>query len=549
MQCYVKSAGKSYDQDYTWIQLSGNESDYTCLFSQMVRDLSMRVPSMALFCQDCKYYLLFGGLKTGRTDFVGTPISNTFAFVCPVEDEQNIRFLVAGLLNSNTKFNQLLLSAVQEDMGNKLGFCASDDFSRKITTWLKDEGVGVLKSLEDNAKIHKLELVSFLQKSLPISEKNILLVNSEKEVNSNFHMFSSDKIVFGLVVLDDFHSESIKHGTAQRKSQKEEGSMDIQNATNEPLNGVGQMDDFRIFLFSAPRGIQSDYYFWKKSDPVWGGGLREKLFSFEMTRTGLCYGIAIELDGDCYHVYLEDGMQKITAIGTGRWINVKLYFELPAQVGGQTKEEVERGLRSICASWTDVDPDYGNKVLREIIERKALIVNDATFEVDEEEMKKILWYFFNQGTGLKNELCQQEVCHIAKDWSGFVEAKRWFGEKLRTTCFSYDNSLLCYFTPCEVVNPKMVSYCARWSRKPETVIQKPEPRNPKPEPPSPKPIYPTPIGPSKKMLYIVVGAVLIVSLIVMMKSCSVHSRQTREEISTNTNNVLKIGQQDFNLKQ
>ena len=546
MQCYVKSAGKSYDQDYTWIQLSGNESDYTCLFSQMVRDLSMRVPSMALFCQDCKYYLLFGGLKTGRTDFVGTPISNTFAFVCPVEDEQNIRFLVAGLLSGNTMFDQLLSSAVREDTGNKLGFCASDDFGRKITTWLKDEGVGVLKSLEDNAKIHKLELVSFLQKSLPISEKNILLVNSEKEVNSNFHMFSTYDIDFELPSHIEVQTKQVNNNVEQQL-QKGDVTMDSKNQT------IGKMESFNIFLRTAPKGIQSDYYFWNNSEPKWNESIRQKLFSFEMNEFGLNYGIAIELEGDSYHVYLEDGMQAITdytgAGRKGRPIRVKLYFELPAQVGGQTKEEVERGLRSICASWTDADPDYGNKVLREIIERKALIVNDATFEVDEEEMKKILWYFFNQGTGLKNELCQQEVCHIAKDWSGFVEAKRWFGEKLRTTCFSYDNSLLCYFTPCEVVNPKMVSYCARWSRKPETVIQKPEPRNPKPEPPSPKPIYPTPIGPSKKMLYIVVGAVLIVSLIVMMKSCSVHSRQAREEISTNTNNVLKIGQQDFNLKQ
>ena len=131
MQCYVKSAGRGYDQDYTWLQIFGKDDDCTDLLRKMTGVLSQRVPAMAVFCQDGKYYLLVGGLKTERTDIVGTPIYNTFVFVSSVEEEQNIRFLVAGILSSNIKFKQHLFSSIQEDINNKSGFCASDNFASK----------------------------------------------------------------------------------------------------------------------------------------------------------------------------------------------------------------------------------------------------------------------------------------------------------------------------------------------------------------------------------------------------------------------------------
>ena len=82
MQCYVKSAGRGYDQDYTWVQFAGEPGDRTDVLRRMSQVLSMKTLSLALFWQDSEFYLLAGGLNNGRTDIVGTPITDTFAFVC-----------------------------------------------------------------------------------------------------------------------------------------------------------------------------------------------------------------------------------------------------------------------------------------------------------------------------------------------------------------------------------------------------------------------------------------------------------------------------------
>ncbi len=471
MQCYVKSAGRGYDQDYTWIQSFGEERDCTHLLRQKVRELSERVPSMSIFFQDGEYYLLIGGLDAGRTDIVGTPINNTFAFVCPAEEEQNIRFLTAGMLSSNIEFKQLLFSAIQEDTHNKSGFFVSDNFDNTIAAWLKENGAEVLGSLKNDAKIFKSELASFLQNNLPLFEQNILLVNPDKENCSKFCMFSAYKIDWKSISHDEFLPEFIKYD-AEQQSQNDEETMNIQNTTNIPLKELDETGRFKIYLCTAPTD-KNDYHFLNKNEPGWCESLRKKLFEFEPMDKPVS-GLGLELEENCYHVYLQDGMSKIRDFTRVRGLKVKLLFEFPAQIEGRSKTEVECGLRSICASWTDPDPDYGNKLLREIIERKALVIGEASFEVNEAEMKKILWDFFNKGNSLENKPNQHEVCHIAKDWSGLAEAKRWFGEKLRTTCFSYDNSLLCYFTPCEVRDPEKVSYCARWSRESETIIPKSE---------------------------------------------------------------------------
>lgn len=472
MQCYVRSAGRGYDQDYTWLQIFGKDDDCTDLLRKMTGVLSQRVPAMAVFCQDGKYYLLVGGLKTERTDIVGTPIYNTFVFVSSVEEEQNIRFLVAGILSSNIKFKQHLFSSIQEDINNKSGFCASDNFGSTIETWLKEEGAGVLKSLENDTKLSESKLASFLQNALPVFEQNILLVNSDREGNSKFCIHSACEINWESITNKEIHPEILKYDAGQQ-SQNNEVTMNIQTPINTPLKDVDETDSFKIFLRTASRRA-ADYHFWNNSEPEWAENIKKKLFPIEIPMPKINFYIAIEQATDSYHIYLQDEMQiiKDEIAGARREIRVALLFEVPVKIKERTQENIECGIRSICASWTDLDPDYGNKVLREIIERKAVVIGEDSFEVNEGEMKKILWDFFNKGNSLESNPCHQEVCHIAKDWQGLEEAKRWFGEKLHTTSLSYDNSLLCYFTPCEVADPEKVSYCARWSHESETVIPK-----------------------------------------------------------------------------
>lgn len=481
MQCYVKSAGKGYDQDYTWLQVFGQDEERTCVLRQLGAHLSIKTPSLAVLHPDNNYYLLFGGLKTGKVDIVGTPIYDTFAFVCPFEEEQNIRYLAAGILSGNASLRQLLSSVICEDNHSDLGFSVSDNFDDTLENWLKSEGANAVEAFADEIKTCKSVFlqnlpndlfIGFLQSGLFAWEQNnILLINSDKENSSDFYMFSIYKIDFESIYHDKFCSKIFKNDVEQ-KSQNDEETMNIPNVIDTPLEDTDETESLKIFLFTATKNY-ADYHFWNNSEPEWAENIKEKLFPLEIPKPGLNFYIAIEQTADSHHIWLQDDMQKITdGIKNGRRMKVALLFEVSRKIKERTQENIECGIRNICATWTDVDSDFGNKLLREIIERKALIINDAFFEVNEAEIKKILGEFFNKGNSLESNPCQQEVCHIAKDWSGFAEAKRWFGEKLRTTCFAYDNSLLCYFTPCEVTEPEKVSYCARWSRESETVIPK-----------------------------------------------------------------------------
>lgn len=583
MQCYVKSAGKGYDQDYTWIQIFGKECDCTDLLRQLTVELSTKTFSLAIFRRDNNYYLLIGGLNTERTDIVGTPIRNTFAFVCPAEEEKNIRLLTAGLLYGAPKLLPLLSSVIREDIHSKLGFCASKDFEDMLANWLKTEGEEILGAIKEvisgeETKTCESGLSGLISQALQVAgcfflwgcqmpilcslslqnRDNILLVNPDKKNNLHFAVCLQAELGSFQKVIK--HLQSDKNNIAQQ-SQNNEETMNGQTPINTPLKDVDETDSFKIFLRTATRSA-ADYHFWNNSEPEWAENIKEKLFPLEIPTPGLNFYIAIEQTADSHHIWLQDDMQKITDGKKGRRMKVALLFEVSRKIKERTQENIECGIRNICATWTDVDSDFGNKLLREIIERKALIINDAFFEVNEAEIKKILGEFFNKGNSLESNPCQQEVCHIAKDWSGFAEAKRWFGEKLRTTCFAYDNSLLCYFTPCEVTEPEKVSYCARWSRMAETVIPKSEkpciPNAPagettrtaslqmkfEPAPASKtqtsvsmvrdtkRPVPPTrPVVRKKKHNnYHLIGiAVLILLLIVMIKSCSESSNPKKEE--------------------
>ena len=142
---------------------------------------------------------------------------------------------------------------------------------------------------------------------------------------------------------------------------------------------------------------------------------------------------------------------------------------------------------------------------------------------------------------------------------------------MKTTCFSsQSDSLKCYFTPLKVENPGNASYCVRGDRESEgTVIPfteatcepttMPKPRenevetsieNEQPVAKTTGTVKPETDKQTKKnMRFIVIGAVLLIGLIVIIKSCSTSSDQKGgesliptkvEQSSAREGNVSKV---------
>ena len=196
MQCYVKSAGRSYDQDYTWVQISGEACDCTESLRGMSRYLSVKTPSLALFRQGSLFCLLLGGLKTGRTDIVGTPIVDTFAFVCPAEEEENIRCLAAGFITNNSVSAQLFCSATCEEAQAASGFCVSEKFVSSLKDRLLNEGRNSLALLKKERDSFPREAVDLLCSPLSPHQQKILLINSDCVNCQDFSVFFSQNIDF-----------------------------------------------------------------------------------------------------------------------------------------------------------------------------------------------------------------------------------------------------------------------------------------------------------------------------------------------------------------
>ena len=152
---------------------------------------------------------------------------------------------------------------------------------------------------------------------------------------------------------------------------------------------------------------------------MWAENIEKKLFYTEIKESGkgLQFGVAVERKENSYYVYLQDEIVKVPDCKR-RATRVKLLFEIPAQMAGISEKEMEQGIRSICADWATADVEYGNNVVRRILDTEALVFTGATLEVDETKIKQILWDSFRNGYRQKDESGTPEIFCFAKDWSG-----------------------------------------------------------------------------------------------------------------------------------
>ena len=432
MQFFIKSAGKAYDQDYTWTQFRGPEGDYTDFLRKKAQELPVKAPYLAIFEADGKYCLLAGGVKTKRIDIVGTPIVETFAFLSPAAEEHNIRRLAKGILTGDPALKELLLSATQESTQHKAGFDVSENLGSSLEKWLLKEDKENFNGTDDN-------IISLLQEPLPGNFQKILLICSEAGNQHGFYRFSAQKI--------DWESEN---NTAEITSE----------STEQQLFDEENMDvnDIKIYICTAPKESY-DYLWWNRQKPEWAEEFKRNFFAVESNVPGRYFGIAAQRDQNRYCIYLQDDIKNVKDF-VGRPIKIKLLLEIPVQSDPESNQNIERGIRNICANWTDADSEYANKMVRRILDSGALVHKPDTFEVDEAKIKQFLLELLRDTNSFENNPGTGEMFSISKDLSNFPDARRWFGEKLRSTCFADKDFSLCFFTVNETsVSGNAAYYC------------------------------------------------------------------------------------------
>ena len=131
------------------------------------------------------------------------------------------------------------------------------------------------------------------------------------------------------------------------------------------------VNDIKIYICTAPKKSY-DHLWWNRQKPEWAEEFKRNFFAVESNVRGRYFGIAAQRDQNRYCIYLQDDIKNVKDF-VGRRIKIKLLLEIPVQSDPESNQNIERGIRNICANWTDADSEYANKMVRRILDSGALV--------------------------------------------------------------------------------------------------------------------------------------------------------------------------------